>query len=207
MSLKLHCKLWQTLHSLFIFEIRFHCEKYIFSIRDAKIFYTNKQSLLLFFPWYTASMSPKNWHHFQWTCHMWGRSWMRFGYRWQLNGAQTNPSQIGAIPIPQTPYPRFDPLHRPLKRKCPRDSPQLPPSLPIPNTKMPTQSYILQVFFSAGLVGLSPWWGIQCSQTKEETTITLGYWSPLSGLKRLWWGKAGWGARVDRGGGGTKQRS
>lgn len=45
----------------------------------------------------------------------------------------------------------------------------------------------------SGLVEPSQWWAVLYRQTKEETTITLGHWSALSGLKRLWWGKAGWG--------------
>lgn len=45
----------------------------------------------------------------------------------------------------------------------------------------------------SGLVEPSQWWAVLYRQTKEETTITLDRWSALSGLKRLWWGKAGWG--------------
>lgn len=80
-------------------------------------------------------------------------------------------------------------------------------SLPTPNTNMPTQKNILhyaamagRFFFlsCSGLVEPSQWWAVLYNQTKEETTITLGHWSALSGLKRLWWGEAGRGWAAQR---------
>lgn len=45
-------------------------------------------------------------------------------------------------------------------------------------------------FCPAQVLSPSQWWAVLYHQTKEETTITLGHWSALSGLKRHWWGKA-----------------
>lgn len=82
-----------------------------------------------------------------------------------------------------------------IRKKSSRDSPPHQTATCPPKSTFYTalgwQPFIF--LCSSGLVEPSQWWAILYCQTKEETTITLGQWSALSGLKRLWWGKAGWG--------------
>lgn len=87
-----------------------------------------------------------------------------------------------------------------------------PTPSPRQNTNMPTQKYISHNFFSftcpPQVLSSCHSDGPYCTgETKEETTITLGYWSALSGLKRLWWAKAVWDSGGVRGGRWWVQRS
>lgn len=129
---------------------------------------------------------------------MWGRSWSSLALPWQLNGALMNPSQAGHSQAPDTISPLW-PAALTLKRN--------PLGILSPSQTCPPKRTFCTVlwwrglyFFlsCSGLVEPSQWWAVLYSQTKEETTITLGRWSALSGLKRLWWGEAGRRGRLYR---------